>query len=139
MSTQIAETNRLLEEIRNYMGSWAAKNGDIFLTISPTTVSTVHRGTAWTRDVVLTLHNFAGDVCEWYNGTHATSASIADTSAGTASIASTTITFIRGVATITVTGNAVTWAAGETDTLTISTLTIQTTSVTGGTSVETFT
>lgn len=113
--------------------------GDIVLDISPATVGQDATAAAWTRDVVLTLKDSNGKVHEWCNMTFSTKASIADTStAGTASIASQDITFVSGSATITVSGDAASWLATETNTLTIANLTINGVTVTGGTSVGTF-
>lgn len=118
----------------------AAIQGDMVLSISPATAAPVPTSEAWTRDVVITLKNAAGDVHEWCDMAFATTLSIADTSsAGTASIASTTLTLVNGVATVTVTGDAADWLDTEADTLTVGNLTIMGYTVTGGTSVETFT
>ena len=118
----------------------AAIQGDIVLDISPTTVAPVPTSSAWTRDVVLTLQNAAGDTHTWMNAAFTTTLSIGDTSsAGTASIVSTTLTFVSGVATIVVSGDAQDWLNTETDTLTVANITVMGYTVTGGTSVETFT
>lgn len=114
--------------------------GDMVLSITPATCSKSARSTAWTRQVVIELRNAAGDIHEWCNQAFTTKLTIADTSsAGTASIASTTLTFEKGRATITVSGNAASWVNGDTDTLTLANLTILGFTVTGGTSVETIT
>lgn len=118
----------------------AAMSGDMLLSISPATKSTPHTSSAWTRTVTISLVDAAGDVHTWFNKAVATGVSIADTStAGTATIPSTTLTFVNGVATVVISGDAQTWAAVETDTLTIANATIMGYTVTGGTSVETFT
>ena len=117
-----------------------AIQGDIVLDISPTTVAPAPTSSAWTRDVVLTLQNAAGDTHTWMNAAFTTTLSIGDTStAGTASIVSTTLTFVNGVATIVVSGDAQDWLDTETDTLTVANITVMGYTVTGGTSVETFT
>ncbi|MBT6322553.1 MAG: hypothetical protein HOJ31_10255 [Anaerolineae bacterium] len=117
-----------------------AMAGDMVLDISPETVAPEPTSAAWTRNVVLTVKNAAGDVHDWLNAAITTRLSIADTStAGTASIVSTTLTLVKGTATIVVSGDAQDWLNTETDTLTVADLTIMGYTVTGGTSVETFT
>ena len=117
----------------------AALNGDIVVSISPATATHAATvSTGWTRTVTVTLKNAAGEIHTWANFAYASGCSIADTSSpGTASIPSTTLTFVNGVATVVVTGDAQSWTS-TTDTLTVPTLTILGFTVTGGTSVETF-
>lgn len=116
----------------------AAMSGDIIAVISPTTKSTAH-ASAVTRNVTVTLTDSNSNVHTWCNKAITTIVTIADTGAsGTASVASSTITFVNGVATIVVT-LAGTWSAADTDTLTIANMTILGVTVTGGTSVETMT
>ncbi len=118
----------------------AAMEGDIALDISPATVAPAPTSAAWTRNVVLTLQTAAGVTHEWMNKAFTTTLSIADTStAGLATIVSTTLTFVKGVATIVVSGDAQDWLDTETDTLTVANITVLGVTVTGGTSVETFT
>jgi hypothetical protein len=82
----------------------------------------------------------AGEVHTWLNQSYTTTLSIADTStAGTASIVSTTLTLVNGQADIVVSGDAADWLNTETDTLTVGNITVMGYTVTGGTSVETFT
>lgn len=117
-----------------------AMSGDIVMVIDPETVAPAPTSAAWTRDVRVSIETAAGEKHEWLNDTFATTASIVDTStAGTASIASTTLTIVDGEATITVSGDAQDWLDTETDTLTIGNITVLGVTVTGGTSVETFT
>lgn len=117
-----------------------AMSGDLVMTISPATVAPVPTAAAWTRDVYISVATAAGELHTWLNDSYATTASIADTStAGTATIASTTLTLVNGQATITVSGDAADWLDTETDTLTIANITVLGYTVTGGTSVETFT
>ena len=117
----------------------AALNGDIAVSVSPATATHAATvSTGWTRTVTVTLKNAAGETHTWFNYAYASGCSIADTSSpGTASIPSTTLTFVNGVATVVVTGDAQSWTSA-TDTLTVPTLTILGFTVTGGTSVETF-
>jgi hypothetical protein len=114
--------------------------GDIVLVIAPETVAPLPTAAAWTRVVNISIENAAGDVHNWLSGSFETTLSIADTStAGTASIASTTLVIKNGKASIVVSGDAASWLDTETDTLTVANITIMGVTVTGGTSVETFT
>jgi hypothetical protein len=116
-----------------------AMSGDMVWTITPATKSTAATAAAWTRNVLVELKTAAGDLHTWFNKAIATGVSIADTSsAGTASITSTTLTIINGQAVITVSGNAASWLAADTDTLTIAAATIMGCTVAAKTSVETF-
>ena len=114
--------------------------GDIVMVISPETVAPVPTSSAWTRNVLITIESTAGEIHEWLNASYTTTLSIADTStAGTASIVSTTLTIVNGQATVVVSGDAQDWLDTETDTLTVANITVLGVTVTGGTSVETFT
>jgi hypothetical protein len=116
-----------------------AMAGDMVFVVSPATVTTAALATAWTRTVVVELKTAAGEVHEWFDKAIATGVSIADTStAGTATIASTTLTFVNGKATVVISGDAQAWLAAETDTLTIAAATIMGYTVASKTSVETF-
>jgi len=117
-----------------------AMSGDIVFVITPATVAPVPTSAAWTRDVVVEIQDASGNRHTWLNGDYATSLTIADTStAGTATITSTTLSIDEGRAVVTVSGDAVDWLATETDTLTVSDITVMGYTVTGGTSVESFT
>lgn len=118
-----------------------AMSGDILLSISPATVTSAPSASGgWTRTVTITATNTAGDTHDWLNAAFANKLSVGDTStAGTASIASTTLTFVDGVASVVVTGDDADWADTETDTLTVASITVLGYTVAGGTSVETFT
>jgi hypothetical protein len=127
-------------KIAGYDTMQTALAGDMVLEISPATVNKAATGATWTRTVTITLKNAAGEVHDWYNKTVTSGCSVADTStAGTASIPNTSLVFVNGIATKVVSGNAAAWLAGETDTLTIANETIMGYTVTGGTSVQTFT
>jgi hypothetical protein len=128
-------------KLREYLGLIEdALQGDLVMSISPATVTPAPTAAAWTRTVTVEIKNAAGELHSWINDTYATTVSIADTSsAGTASIASTTLTLVNGRAVITVSGDAAAWLDTETDTLTIGNITVAGATVTGGTSVETFT
>lgn len=141
MARNIKDMPGIQPELRDYLELQAqAMSGDLVMVIDPETVAPAPTAAAWTRDVKVSIQNAAGDVHKWLNDTYATTVSIADDStAGTASIASTTLTLVDGEATITVSGDAEAWLDTETDTLTIGNLTVLGYTVTGGTSVETFT
>lgn len=114
--------------------------GDIVMVINPETVTPVPLSTAWTRNVRVTIETGAGELHDWLTKTYATTASIGDTStAGTASITSTSLIIENGEAVIVVSGDAEDWLNTETDTLTLANITVLGVTVTGGTSVETFT
>lgn len=117
-----------------------ATGGDIVMVISPETVAPSPTSSAWTRTVTVEIQNAAGEIHTWLSQAYTTTESIADTStAGTASITSTTLTLVNGRAEIVVSGDAADWLDTETDTLTIGNITVAGYTVTGGTSVETFT
>lgn len=117
-----------------------AMSGDMVMTITPETVTPAPTSAAWTRTVLIEIESAAGELHSWLNQAYTTTVSIANTStAGTASIPSTTLTLVNGQAAIVVSGDAEDWLDTETDTLTIGNLTIMGYTVTGGTSVETFT
>ena len=117
----------------------ASMAGDIVFKAYPATVSTAHTGTARTRKVRVQLETAAGAVHTWFNKAITTGVSIADSSTGTATIASTTLTFVNGIASVTVSLNAATWAIADTDTLTVPQATVLGATVAAVTSVETFT
>lgn len=117
-----------------------AAGGDISFSITPATVTPVPTSEAWTRRVLIKVVNSSGETHTWLNKAYTTTLSIADTStAGTASITSTTLTLVNGQATVVVSGDAQDWLDTETDTLTVANITVMGYTVTGGTSVETFT
>lgn len=116
----------------------SAMAGDIVAVISPETVSTA-AASVDDRVVTVTLTNTAGLVHTWCNKAIATTVSAAESSqSGTISVASATITFVNGVATIPVTIGG-TYAKNETNTVTIANMAILGVTVTGGTSVQTAT
>jgi hypothetical protein len=115
-----------------------ACSGDMVFAIAPPTKATVHPISATARTVRISLTNAAGLVHEWFNGP--ITVAIAKVSpAGVAALpGGTTPTMTNGVIDIPINLTG-TWAAADTDTLTLSSLTIMGKSVTGGTSVETMT
>jgi hypothetical protein len=117
-----------------------AMQGDIVMVIDPETSTPAPTAAAFDTTVDITFKTAAGEVHSWLNGAYATTASIEDTStAGTASIASTTLTVVNGYASVVVSGDEAAWLDTETWTLTIANVTIMGYTVTGGTSVATFT
>lgn len=124
----------------NYMLMMMSKgmSGDMQFVITPATTTRAATSAAWTRVVKIELKAANGLVHKWFNGSLAVS--IADTSsAGTASIVTTTPTMTEGVCEVVISGSAAAWLADETNTLTLSSKTIAGVSVAGGTSVETIT
>ena len=117
-----------------------AMAGDIVWSVTPATVAPVPTSAAWTRTVYIKLTNANGDVHTWFSDAIASGVSIADTStAGTASIPSTTLTITNGVGSVVVSGDEADWLDTETDTLTVAQATILGYTVAAKTSVETFT
>lgn len=117
-----------------------AMSGDLVMSISPATVTPEPTAAAWTRTVLISIQTAAGELHSWLNDTYATTLSIGDTSsAGTASIVSTTLTLVNGQAAVVVSGDEAAWLDTETDTLTVANISVLGYTVTGGTSVETFT
>lgn len=118
----------------------SAMSGDLVMVISPETVTSAPTAAVFTRTVDIQIQTASGELHSWLNQDYATTLSIADTStAGTASIASTTLSLAGGRAQVVVSGDAAAWLDTETDTLTIADIDIMGYTVTGGTSVETFT
>ena len=117
-----------------------AMSGDMVIVIDPETSTPAPTSSAFTTDVRISVQTAGGDVHKWLNEAYTTTLSIADTStAGTASIASTTLTLVDGEAVVTVSGDAADWLDTETWTLTVGNITVMGYTVTGGTSVATFT
>ena len=117
-----------------------AMAGDLVFVVSPATLVSDPLSTAWTRTVTVHLEDAAGRIQDWFDKAITTGVSIADTSsAGTASIPSTTLTFVKGVASVVVSGDAQDWLNAETDTLTVAEATILGYTIAAKTSVETFT
>jgi hypothetical protein len=118
-----------------------AANGDILWVVTPAALTPVPQSTAWTRTVDIQAQNAAGEIHTWLNVAIASGVSVGDTStAGTASIVSTTLTIVNGKAEVVVSGDAQDWLNAETDTLTVT----EYTGFSGGTmavktSVETWT
>ena len=126
-------------ELREYLAlQEKALNGDIVMVLDPETTGTSATSSAFTRTVVVSIETAAGELHEWVNSAFTTSVAIASDTAGTgaATIASTTLTFVDGRASIIVSATGA-WAAEDTNTLTASAVVLGGISVTGGTSVDT--
>ena len=115
-----------------------AMSGDMVFVVTPATLSTAY-GAAATRTVAIALKNAAGDVHTWFNKAITTGVSIGKSSTnGTATIPSTTLTFVSGLVSVVITEGG-TWLAVETNTLTVAAATILGYTVASKTSVETMT
>ncbi len=124
-------------ELRAYLDDIeGALNGDIVMDISPATLGSATTVTA--RTVTVTIQNAAGDTLEWVNAAFTTTVSKTDVTDGDGSsaIGSTTLTLVKGVGTVSVT-YADTWAADDTQTVTVGNIVLAGVTVTGGTSVDT--
>ena len=116
----------------------AAMSGNMVFVATPATLSTAHAAAA-TRTVTISLKNAAGDVHTWFNKAITAGVAIAKSSvAGTATIVSTTLTFVNGVASVVITEGG-TWAGTDTNTLTVAAAVILGYTVASVTSVETMT
>jgi len=117
-----------------------AMAGDIVFAITPATVAPAPTSAAWERSITIEIQDASGDIHTWLSQDYATSLTIANTStAGTATIESTTLSIVNGRAVVTVSGDTAAWLNSESDTLTVSALTVLGYTVSSVTSVETFT
>lgn len=110
-----------LPELYDYMETLAdGMSGDMVFVLTPSTVEAVPTATAWTRSVQIELQNAAGDRQTWFKKAITSGVSIADSSsAGTATITTTTLTFVDGVATVVVSGDEAAWLGGTAQVRTI--------------------
>jgi len=139
MVTKIKEILGVEPQLRDYLAlQEKAMNGDIVMVIDPETLGTAATSTAFTRDVAVSIETAAGEIHTWVNSAFATTASIAEVTAGSgaATIANTTLTLVDGKATVTVSCTGA-FAAEDTTTLTVGNITLGGVTVTGGTSVDT--
>jgi hypothetical protein len=114
----------------------AAMSGDLSFFMTPATLNTP-AGAAANRTVTIELKNTVLANHIWFNAAIVAGVSIAKSSVGgTATIASTTLAFIEGVATVAITIGGV-WLAGDTITLTVAALVVLGYTVAEKTSVET--
>jgi hypothetical protein len=133
LSPQVRDELARMQALRD-----KAMSGDIAYLVSPATADREATAAAWTQALEISLVTAAGEVHEWFNGTIATAASVADTSdAGAASISGTSLVFVKGKATLPLTGSAHAWVADETATVTIAQKTILGTTVAQKTHVTT--
>jgi hypothetical protein len=141
MTQPIANMAGVQPELREYLELYEkALAGDMVFTVTPATVTPAPTSAAWTREVTVEVTTGAGDLHTWLTKTIASGVSVGDTStAGTASIASTSLILVNGKAVITVSGDAADWLDTETDTLTVAEATILGYTLSAKTSVETFT
>lgn len=116
-----------------------AMSGDMVFTATPATLGTVDTvaDAGTTRTVQVALKNAAGDVHEWFNKAIATGVAVSDTTTPTPTIASTTLTFVNGVASVVITYPAGAYSAAETVTLTIAAETVLGETIASVTSVDT--
>lgn len=131
-----SQTQTLTDEQIKTLLLQNALTGDLLMSISPGAFNLSATSNAWTKEITLTLKNADGAVHSWFNGTSV--ASVVDTStAGTSSIDDATPNFVNGVAKVTISGDAQSWVAAETITLTINDLSLLGYTVVGGDSVIT--
>lgn len=117
-----------------------AMSGDLVFVVTPATVAPVPTAKAWEQTVVVELQTAAGENHEWFNNIITSGiAASDDSSAGTASMDSTTLTFVNGRATAILEGDAKSWADTETATATVAQQTILGYTVAAKTCVLTFT
>jgi len=107
--------------LREYLtGLENALSGGLKWVLTPSTVSTSPTSAIWTRNVLVQLQDDEDVVCDWYTGDITSGNSIADTSsAGAASIVSTTLSLVDGEATVVVSGDAQAWLGGTAQVRTI--------------------
>jgi hypothetical protein len=114
--------------------------GDMVFSITPATVAGV-AGTgkaASSRTVTIELKTADGEVHHWFNKAIANGVSIADTTTPAATIPSTTLTFVKGVATVVITLPEGDYVADQTNTLTVAQATVLGYTIAQKTSVQTF-
>ncbi len=118
-----------------------ALSGDMVIVVTPATAAPVPTAAAWTQDFYVELQTAAGELHTWFNKVVVSGHSVGDTStAGTASVSpATTTTFTKGIAKITMSGDAAAWLNGETATLTVAQLVVLGYTLTQKTGVLTFT
>lgn len=117
-----------------------AMAGDLIFTVTPATTTRVAGTYAINRAAEVALTDALGNIHTWFNKVVTSACSVGDTStAGTAAIATTTLTFVNGVATKTVTSASAAWVTAETNTFTVANMTCMGYTVATKTSVETIT
>jgi hypothetical protein len=149
MEVQTMSTNSLRDYlVSNGYGSYdddwtpfiAACSGDSIPVCDPATASAAATTSAWTKTIEVSLQTAAGKVHSWYNG--GITLAIADSATGTASITSPTgagtFNMTNGVLPVTIAGDASTWSAGATATLTVSMPSAQNGLIGGNTATATY-
>lgn len=117
-----------------------AMSGDLVFSVTPATAAPAPTSSAWTQAIEVELQTAAGENHEWFNGTITTAIAASDTStAGTATMTSTTLTFVNGRATATLEGDVAAWLDTETATATVAEQTILGYTVAAKTCALTFT
>lgn len=102
-----------------------ALSGDMVFVVIPATTVLLATIAAWEQEFIVELQTADGELHTWFNKAIATGVSIGDdSSAGTASIPSTTLTFVDGIASVTVSGDAEAWLTGDKVTLTVGAATL---------------
>lgn len=137
--TDIKNMPGIQPELRDYLSLMEdALAGDVVMVIDPETAGSAATTEDFTRDVEITIENAAGDVHTWLTADYATTLAIAEVTVGdgAATIVSTTLSIVRGRAVVTISATG-TWAADDTNTLTVSNITVAGVTVTAGTSVDT--
>lgn len=101
------QLRRYLTKIENVL------EGGLKWVVTPVVTTNAPTAAIWTRNVDIALKDDDNVVCDWFTASIESALSIADTSsAGTASIASTTLALVKGKATIVVSGDAEAWLGG---------------------------
>jgi len=115
-------------------------SADMLFVVTPATTTRVATAATWSQPIIVELQSASGRVHTWFNKTIATAIAASDASAaGTASMASTTLTFVDGKATATLIGSAAAWLDTETATATVAQHSILGTTVAAKTCVVTIT
>lgn len=147
---QIKEMTGLAPTVRENLASWRenlakketvrdkALCGDIAFRVTPATADLIATKDAWELPIVVEVVTAAGQVHDWFTKSITTGVGVEDSSsAGTASLKSTTLAFVNGRALVTLKGDKQTWAAEETATVTVKAATIMGVTVAAKTHVTT--
>ena len=123
----------------------SAMSGDMVLVASPATlgssaaaVATAIAGAGFTRDVVLELQDADGNVHSWFSGSMDIAVAEVTAGDGVSAISGggSSVDFVAGQATVTIEYTG-TWAAADTQTLTVTGGTVLGETITNKTSVDT--
>jgi len=127
--------------VRDALGLMSkAYSGDVVMVITPATAEPLATAAAWTQTFYVELQTAAGELHTWFNKAITSGHSVADTStAGTATVSpATTTTFVNGIATIVMSGDAAAWLLDETATLTVAAFEVMGYTIAEKTGVVTF-